>query len=163
MIFEEAVEEFGEVNRKKKLDPYRDLIVNWLQEFPSLSGAQVYDWLLERYPDLDVGESTVRRYVKKMRDVYNIEKMDEPREYGAVDELPPGKQMQVDWGQTVQKTKQKKDVKLYFIAYVLAHSRQNTWFGKIVLLQLQILFAAMKLHFNITVEWLRKLSMTRII
>lgn len=34
-----------------------------------------------------------------------------------------GKQIQVDWGQTKQKTVNKSEVKLYFIAFVLAHSR----------------------------------------
>lgn len=125
MTFEEAVEEFGTIERKKKLDPYRDWIVTWLQENPSMSGAQILDWLQEKFPDLQVGESTVRRYVKEMREIYQIEKTDEPREHEAVDELPPGKQMQVDWGQTIQKTIDNKDIKLYFIAFVLSHSRQK--------------------------------------
>ena len=125
MTFDEAVEEFGPIERKKKLDPYRDWIVNWLQEHPSISGAQILDWLQEKFPEIEVGESTVRRYVNEMREIYHIEKTDEPRDYEAVDEQPPGKQMQVDWGQTIQKTTHKKEVKLYFIAFVLAHSRQK--------------------------------------
>ena len=125
MSFEEAVNEFGNTERKKKLDPYQDWIINWLREYPSLSGAQVYDWLQEHFPDIEVGESTVRRYVNEMREIYHIEKGEEPREYEAVDEQPPGKQMQVDWGQTNQKMTNGKEVKLYFIAFVLAHSRQK--------------------------------------
>lgn len=125
MTFEEAVEEFEPGDRKKKLDPYRDWIVNWLKEFPSLSGAQVYDWLQEKFPDINVGESTVRRYVNEVRELYQIEKKEEPREYESVDELPPGKQLQVDWGQTIQKDTHGKEVRLYFIAFVLAHSRQK--------------------------------------
>jgi transposase len=74
MTFEQAVEEFDVGDRKRKLDPYRDWIVNWLKEFPSLSGAQIYDWLRERFPDINVGESTVRRYVNEVRDLYQIEK-----------------------------------------------------------------------------------------
>lgn len=93
MTFEEAVEEFGPIERKKKLDPYRDWIVNWLQEHPSMSGAQMFDWLLEKFPTLKVGESTVRRYVNEMREIYNIEKTAEPREYESVDEQPLGKQI----------------------------------------------------------------------
>ena len=123
--FAEAVNEFGNTERKKKLDPYQDWIINWLREYPSLSGAQVYDWLQEHFPDIEVGESTVRRYVNEMREIYHIEKGEEPREYEAVDEQPPGKQMQVDWGQTNQKMTNGKEVKLYFIAFVLAHSRQK--------------------------------------
>lgn len=103
MSFDEAVNEFINTERKKKLDPYQDWIVNWLREYPNLSGAQVYDWLLEHFPKINVGESTVRRYVNEMREIYQIEKIDAPREYEAVDEQPPSKQMQVDWGQTIQK------------------------------------------------------------
>ena len=125
MTFEEAVEEFGPIERKKKLDPYRDWIVNWLKEHPSMSGAQMLDWLKEKFPTIEVGESTVRRYVNEMREIYHIEKTAEPREYEAVVEQPPGKQMQVDWGQTIQKTIDKKEVKLFFIVFVLAHSRQK--------------------------------------
>lgn len=69
MTFEEAVEEFEPGDRKKKLDPYRDWIVIWLKEFTSRSGAQVYDWLQERFPDINVGESTVRRYVNEVREL----------------------------------------------------------------------------------------------
>ena len=125
MAFEEALNEFGELKGKKKLDPYQDWIVNWLKEYPSLSGAQIHDWLKEKFKDLSVGESTVRRYVKEMREIYSIEKTDKPREYEAVEELPPGKKMQVDWGQTIQRNKDNKNVKLYFIAFVLSYSRQK--------------------------------------
>jgi len=125
MTFEEAVEEFGPIERKKKLDSYRGWSVNWLQEYPSISGVQILDWLQEKFPDLQVGESTVRRYVNEMREIYHIEKTDEPREYEAVVEQPPGKQMQVDWGQTIQKTTQKNEIKLYFIAFMLAYFRHK--------------------------------------
>lgn len=71
------------------LDPYWDWIVNWLREFPSLSGAQIYDWLQERFPNIDVGESTVRRYVNEVRDLYQIEKKEESRE--TLRSVSPGK------------------------------------------------------------------------
>ena len=81
MTFEEAVNEFDIGERKKILDPYRDWIVNWLKEYPSLSGAQIFDWLQERFPNIKVGESTVRRYVNEVRELYQIEKKEESREY----------------------------------------------------------------------------------
>ncbi|MGA9287427.1 MAG: IS21 family transposase [Anaerobacillus sp.] len=111
--------------RKKKLDSYKDWILAWLEEYPHLSGAQIHDWLLERYPDLVVGGSTVRSYVKEVREIYQIEKKNIVRQYEAVPEQPMGKQLQVDWGETKQKTINKKELKLYFIAFVLAHSRQK--------------------------------------
>src|SRR5690606_22632353 len=61
-------------SRAKKLDPYEMLIHTWLTEHADLSAAQVHDWLLERYPELKVGESTVRLYVRALREKYEIPK-----------------------------------------------------------------------------------------
>jgi len=124
MDFEEVHTYVSELYKKpKKLDPYRDWMLAWLEEYPHLSAAQIRDWLLERYPDLNIGESTVRLYVKELREIYQIEKKAHTRQYTAVPEQPMGKQIQVDWGETKQKTVNKSEVKLYFIAFVLAHSR----------------------------------------
>lgn len=113
------------LGRKKKLDNYKDWILAWLEEYPHLSGAQIHDWLLERYPDLVVGGSTLRSYVKDIREIYQIEKKVIVRQYEAVPEQPMGKQLQVDWGETKQKKTDNKEIKLYFIAFVLAHSRHK--------------------------------------
>lgn len=124
MSFEEALQQFEEYKtRKKKLDEHLDWIVAWLEEYPHLSAAQIKDWLIERSSDLDVGDSTVRLYVKEVREKYQIEKAARVRQYEAVPQQPMGKQMQVDWGETKQRTLSKKEIKLYFIAFVLAHSR----------------------------------------
>jgi hypothetical protein len=61
-------------NKGKKLDSYHNLILSWLKEHPDLSGAQVFDWMKEQYPDFIVGESTVRRYVNELREKYCIRK-----------------------------------------------------------------------------------------
>jgi len=109
--------------RRKKLDPYQELIISWLKEHQDMTAAQVYDWLLERYPSLNVGESTVRAYVRELREKYDIPKKKSTRSYEAVPELPMGAQAQVDFGQTTQKTADGRFKKLYFIAFVLSHSR----------------------------------------
>jgi len=124
MTYEEAENWLAVSYRKaKKLDLYRDWIVAWLEEYPHLSAAQIKDWLLERYPQLSVGDSTVRMYVKDIREVHNIEKKRSGRQYQAIPELPKGKQIQVDWGETKQKTSSGQSVRLYFIAFVMSHSR----------------------------------------
>jgi transposase len=110
-------------NRGKKLDPYYDVILNWLKEHPDLSSAQVYDWLIERYNDLKIGESTVRRYVRELREKNSLPKPETTRPYQAVEELPMGKQTQVDFGETAVKTTEGKTKKLWFIGFVLSHSR----------------------------------------
>lgn len=125
MSFEEATDWVNSLGaRKKKVDIYRDWILEWLREYPHLSSAQIYDWLLERYPDLNFAESTCRLYIRKLREEYQIPKTKaNPRQYSAVPELPMGQQMQVDWGQTKQKNSNDKLITLYFIAFVLSHSR----------------------------------------
>ncbi|KKB37339.1 Integrase, catalytic region [Bacillus thermotolerans] len=110
-------------SRKKKLDPYEMIIHTWLTEHPDMSAAQIHDWLLEKYKDLKVGESTVRGYVKELREKYSIPKEEEKRIYQAVPELPMGQQAQVDFGQTNQKKSDGTSVKLNFITFVLSHSR----------------------------------------
>lgn len=124
MTPEEAFEWVNSLSsRRKKLDPYKEWFLAWLQEYPHLSAAQMQDWLLERFPDFIVGESTMRMYVNQLREEYQIEKTTKQRQYEAVEEQPLGKQMQVDWGESRQKTSQNKEVKLYCICFVLSNSR----------------------------------------
>jgi transposase len=75
-------------SRKKKLDPYKDWIVAWLQKYPHLNASQIQDWLLEKFPDFTVGESTMRLYVNQIREEYQIAKTKVVRQYEAVDPIP---------------------------------------------------------------------------
>ena len=109
--------------RSKKLDSHKELILSWLREHPDMSAAQVEDWLKEKYEDLEVGESTVRSYVRELREDYRIKKETSPRIYEAIPDSPMGEQIQVDFGHTKQKTVDNKEVKLNFIAFVLSNSR----------------------------------------
>ncbi|MCA0172975.1 IS21 family transposase [Bacillus sp. RAR_GA_16] len=109
--------------RKKILDPYKALILSWLNEHPDLTAAQVQDWLMERHKDLKVGESTVRAFVRELRKDYQITKETSPREYEAIPDSPMGQQIQVDFAHTKQKTSDNKEMKLNFIAFVLSNSR----------------------------------------
>jgi transposase len=73
-------EEFSEwlltlANRAKKLDQYQDRILQWLQEHPDLTGAQVHDWLKEHYEGFAGGESTVRNYVADLRENIRFQKL----------------------------------------------------------------------------------------
>lgn len=133
MSYEEFIEWVNSLeNRAKKLDPFRDLILSWLKEHPDLSSSQIEDRLLEKYPTLVISESTVRKYVRGMRDFHHIPKVTSIRQFEAVEELPMGKQAQVDWGEITVKNAEKKEVKLYFISFVLSHSRYKyaEWQGR---------------------------------
>lgn len=58
--------------RTRKLDKHQDEILSWLKEHPDLTSSQIADWLDERYPAFEVGESTVRRYVREIRKEFNM-------------------------------------------------------------------------------------------
>lgn len=110
-------------NRSKKLDPFRDHILQWLHEHPDLTGAQVHDWLEERMSFKGAAENTVRNYVNELREMYHIPKSVRHREYSTIPESLPGQQAQVDFGQTVVKMTSGGNKRLYFIAFILSHSR----------------------------------------
>ncbi len=110
--------------RERKLDPYKETIVNWLSDEPELSAAQIEDWLNEQFNYKEAASSTIRSYVKELRETYGIPKSFTYRHYEAVPELPAGKQIQVDFGEIiVQRALTDKRVKLYCIGFVLSHSR----------------------------------------
>ncbi len=109
--------------RHKKLDKYKKEITNWLKEFPDLSAAQVLDWLLDKHSVSNVCEGTVRNYVNFLRKEHDIPKFIFKRQYEAVEDPPMGQQAQVDFGETKLLDPSGQSVRLYFLAFVLAHSR----------------------------------------
>ena len=120
----EYSEKYQSVNRITALSAYEPVILKWLESYPSMSAAQVRDWLEEKY-QLDAAERTVRRLVAKIRESYGIPKISEPRrEYEAVEELPKGYQLQLDFGEkTVRDAYQSRYIRLYFVVFTLSYSR----------------------------------------
>ena len=112
----------SEVRRKQALDEYQQTILSWLDEYPSISSAQVCDWLKENYGD-SFSERTVSRYVKELREEFNIRKEKNSRTYEAVPELPMGKQVQVDFGEMNLRDSSGDYTKVYCAAFLLSHSR----------------------------------------
>lgn len=119
----ERYEEFRkEVQKERALDKHRETIVYWLQKYPTLSAAQVCDWLKEHYDD-SFSDRTVSRYVKDLREFYGLKKHPNPRSYEAVPEMPPGQQIQVDFGQTTLQNVDAGTTKVYVAAFLLSCSR----------------------------------------
>lgn len=110
-------------SRDKRVDKYRDLILGWIKEFKDISTAQIQDWLLERYGELDFKDRTLRLYVSNLREEHNLPKAENKRQYEAVPELPMGFQAQVDLGEIWLKRANGSKVKVYCFAMVLSHSR----------------------------------------
>ena len=112
------------VNRTTALQAYESIIVKWLETYPNMTAAQVRDWLSEKYK-LEAADRTVRRYVLNLRKQYGLAKQMEPkREYEAVEELPKGYQLQLDFGEKqVRDAYSSRYHKLCFVVFTLSHSR----------------------------------------
>jgi transposase len=124
MDMEKSYEWVGKLKtRRRKLDPYKARILSWLKEHPDLSAAQISDWLEEQCQFSDVGESTVRTYVKELRELYVIPKVMSSRSYEALEDSPMGKQIQVDFGEIKVENTEGKKVKLYAIVFILSNAR----------------------------------------
>ncbi len=111
-------------SREKLLDPYEDFIKTRLENCEDASTAQIHDWLKEHYDDfIDVNEKTVFNFVLHVRNKYGIPKSFNHRDFSKVDELPYGKQIQVDFGEYNMTTDEGKRKKIYFFSMVLSRSR----------------------------------------
>lgn len=108
--------------RKQKLDKHHQMILDWLREYPNLTASQIHDWLEEQNIQ-NISESTVRRYVKQMKEDYQIKATQEVRQYEAVPDPPMGEQVQVDFGEKKVRCMDNKVIKLYVISFVMSHSR----------------------------------------
>lgn len=110
-------------NRSKKIDKYKDEVLEWIIDFRDISAAQVYDWLREKYGELDFKERSLRHYISNLRKKHKLPKLATARQYEVVDELPMGYQAQVDMGQIWLNNFNGTKTKVYCFAMVLSHSR----------------------------------------
>lgn len=122
MSADEFAQQAYSINREMLLSKHENIIISWLRQYPTMTAAQVCDWLKEHYRE-DFKERTVSRYVKELREKYSLKKSNHPRDYEAVDELPMGQQLQVDFGETWMQSIGGQRLKIRFAAFVLAHSR----------------------------------------
>lgn len=121
---EEEFQEFNKnkKNRKRKLAAKEAYIKNLVTKFPDIMATQVEAQLKETYGEIAVHPKTVNNFVNLIREKYHIAKPEHSREYEAVEELPYGKQAQVDFGQKFMSIGGRK-TRVYFFAISLSRSR----------------------------------------
>ena len=97
MTPEEYDEQILENAKKSSLEQHKELILLWLYEYKEVTAAQIYDWLQEKH-QVQISESSVRRYVNILKKEYNIKSAAYKRDYQALPDPPMGYQMQIDIG-----------------------------------------------------------------
>jgi transposase len=115
--------------RDRVLSPYEDFVKTRLEECEDASAAQVHDWLKEHFEDfIDVNAKTVFNFVLFVRTKYGIPKSFNHRDFCKVQELPSGKQAQVDFGEYNMTTDEGDRKKIYFFSTVLSRSRYKYFY-----------------------------------
>jgi hypothetical protein len=116
--------------RKKELLPYESFVRKRLENYPETSSAQMHDWLKEHHAEFPkVDPKTVYNFVHWAREKYNIPVVSVPRQYQVVEELPYGKQAQVDFGTYNMRTSSHSRMKIFFFVMTLSRSRYKfLWF-----------------------------------
>ena len=116
--------------RDKVLTPYESFVKSRLEKFRDTPAAQMHDWLKEHFKDLPkVSQKTVFNFVSWVRRKHNLPFIKIPREYEMVEELPYGKQAQVDFGEYNMRNTSGNRVKVFFFILTLSRSRfKYLWF-----------------------------------
>ncbi len=116
--------------RRKELIPYESFIKERLVLYQETSSAQMHDWLKEQDPGFPkVNPKTVFNFVHWVRNKYNLPKIIVHRQFHPIEELPYGKQAQVDFGEFNLRTSIGKRIKVFFFTLVLSRSRfKFIWF-----------------------------------
>jgi transposase len=116
-------------HRGSKLDLYRSYIIEELRTWSEITSSQIHDHLKEKLvaeqKEWIPSQRLVQEYVTALREELGLPTMSKIRQYEAVEELPYGKQGQVDMGVQAMKDTFGKSVKVYIFAMVLSRSRHK--------------------------------------
>ena len=109
------------LTREKMFDDFKDEILSVYEsnDYRKLNMSGVYDYLEEKFLKLPGGEKSLRNYIHFLERTGELEYQSKARLYTKVEELPYGKQMQLDFGEY----KFRSDLKIYIFALVLSGSR----------------------------------------
>jgi len=110
----------SDTERTKKLDDYRDFIVQLLQTYPGLSAVKVLRKLKAKVDDLAVSDRSMRRYIQALKQEISFK---QARYYEPVLDMIPGEQCQVDGGELRGVMIGGAPTTVYFMVFVLSYSR----------------------------------------
>ncbi len=110
----EITDVLSDTDRTKKLDEYRDYIIQLLQTYSELSAVKVLRKLKAKAKTLSVSDRSVRRYIRALK---------QARYYEPVIDMVPGEQCQVDGGELRGVIIKGVETTVYLMVFVLSYSR----------------------------------------
>ena len=116
----EIAVELSGIEKAKKLDDYRDYIIQLLQTYPELSAVKVLRKLKTKIETLSVSDRSVRRYIQALKQEISFK---QKRYYEPVLDMVPGEQCQVDGGELRGVMINGVETTVYLMVFVLSFSR----------------------------------------
>lgn len=116
----EMTEVLSDTDRTKKLDEYRNYIIQLLQTYPELSAVKVLRKLKAKVETLSVSDRSVRRYIQALKQEISFK---QARYYEPVIDMVPGEQCQVDGGELRGVMIGGMETTVYLMVFVLSYSR----------------------------------------
>jgi len=116
----EITEALSDTDRTKKLDEYRDYIIQLLQTYPDLSAVKVLRKLKAKVETISVSDRSVRRYIQTLKQEISFK---QARYYEPVIDMVPGEQCQVDGGELRGVMINGVETTVYLMVFVLSYSR----------------------------------------
>lgn len=116
----EITEVLSDTDRTKKLDEYRDYIIQLLQTYPELSAVKILRKLKAKVETLSVSDRSVRRYIQALKQEISFK---QTRYYEPVIDMVPGEQCQVDGGELRGVMIDGVETTVYLMVFVLSYSR----------------------------------------
>lgn len=112
--------DLSDTDRTKKLDAYRDYIIQLLQTYPGLSAVKVMRKLKAKVETLSVSDRSVRRYIQALKQEISFK---QTRYYEPVLDMVPGEQCQIDGGELRGVMIGGVETTVYLMVFVLSYSR----------------------------------------
>ena len=120
---EEACEYFKQgVQRRSGFDIAKEFIEDKLMTYKGIRSSNLYHQVLERYPEIKLGERGFRKYVNKLKAAMVLPS-ERQRYFEPVISWAPGEFMQVDMGEKSIVLSDQSRMKVYFVSFVLCYSR----------------------------------------
>ena len=118
-------EEFTSFQKQHEfiLDNYRQYLIEQIKICPQINNSLLLKRLKLEFSDFSIPPATFYRYIKKLREQTGLLK---PRRAGVIrDEVNPGYEGQVDYGQYTMKSMYGNNIRVYFFVMVLSYSRMK--------------------------------------
>ena len=111
-------------NNTPYLEQYRAFILSILKICPQTPATNIMYRIKDQFPDFNCKKTTFFRYIKDLREQTGYVKP-ESRPTSFREEMPPGYEAQVDFGQLKMKDMYDRIVRVYFFCMVLSYSRMR--------------------------------------